>query len=110
MTETIQFTSIKDELNKLCHEIIVNHLEKKQYQQKEAQTWTNAITDEVIKTLHSKQKGFKFICNGTIFQKGDASLHFSSTCLWNPSTDGSITVKWENDHMHCFICVFGIAP
>jgi dynein light chain Tctex-type 1 len=110
MTDTIQFVSIKDELNSICHEIIVNHLEKKQYNQKEAQTWTNAITDEVIKKLHSKQKGFKFICNGTIFQKGDASLHFSSTCLWNPSTDGSITVKWENDHMHCFICVFGIAP
>ena len=110
MTDTIQFASIKDELNKLCHDIIVTHLEKKQYQQKEAQTWTNAITDEVIKTLHSKQKGFKFICNGTIFQKGDASLHFSSTCLWNPSTDGSITVKWENENMHCFICIFGIAP
>ncbi len=110
MTDTIQFNLIKQELSDICTEIIQNHLEKKTYDQKEAQSWTNAITDAVIKKLHGEQKGFKFICNGTIFQKGDASLHFSSTCLWNPSTDGSITVKWENEKMHCFICIFGIAP
>ena len=110
MTDSIQFSAIKDELQQNSHNTIVKHLEKNQYNQKEAQTWTNTITDEIIKSLHGQQRGFKFICNGTIFQKGDASLHFSSTCLWNPTTDGSITVKWENDQMHCFICVFGIAP
>ena len=110
MSDTIQFTSVKDSINTLCLKTITDHLNNKQYNQKEAQNWTNSITDDVIKSLHGQQKGFKFICNGTIFQKGDASLHFSSTCLWNPSTDGSITVKWENDYMHCFICVFGIAP
>lgn len=106
----IQFSSIKDELNKTCDEIIAKHLASKNYNQKEAQSWVNTISDDIIKTLHSQQRGFKFICNGTIFQKGDASLHFSSTCLWNPTSDGSITVKWENEHMHCFICLFGIAP
>ena len=109
MTE-LQFASIKDELTSAVDEIIHKHLDSQQYSQKDAQSWTNNITDEVIKTLHSQQRGFKFICNGTIFQKGDASLHFSSTCLWNPNTDGSITVKYENDQMHCFICLFGIAP
>jgi dynein light chain Tctex-type 1 len=110
MTDTLQFSSIKDELHSTCEKIISNHLEGKTYNQKEAQTWTNSISDEVIKTLHSQQRGFKFICNGTIFQKGDASLHFSSTCLWNPNSDGSITVKYENETMHCFICLFGVAP
>ena len=110
MTDTLQFSSIKDELQATCDKIISQHLEGKTYNQKEAQTWTNSISDEVIKTLHSQQRGFKFICNGTIFQKGDASLHFSSTCLWNPNSDGSITVKYENETMHCFICLFGVAP
>jgi dynein light chain Tctex-type 1 len=110
MSTELQFASIKDELTGAVDEIIHKHLDGQQYSQKDAQSWTNAITDEVIKTLHSQQRGFKFICNGTIFQKGDASLHFSSTCLWNPNTDGSITVKYENDQMHCFICLFGIAP
>lgn len=110
MSDTLQFSSIKDELHSTCEKIIASHLDNKTYNQKEAQTWTNTISDDVIKTLHSQQRGFKFICNGTIFQKGDASLHFSSTCLWNPNSDGSITVKYENDTMHCFICLFGIAP
>lgn len=110
MTDTIQFNLIKQELSDICSATISKHLAQKNYNQKEAQTWTNTITDEIIKNLHGQQRGFKFICNGTIFQKGDASLHFSSTCLWNPNTDGSITVKWENDQMHCFICLFGIAP
>jgi dynein light chain Tctex-type 1 len=110
MADTLQFSSIKDELIQVCERIIKAHLADKTYNQKEAQAWTNAISDEIIKTLHSLQKGFKFICNGTIFQKGDASLHFSSTCLWNPNSDGSITVKHETETMHCFICLFGVAP
>lgn len=110
MSTELQFSSIKDELTTMCDGIIRKFLDGKSYNQKEAQSWTNAISDEIIKTLHSQQRGFKFICNGTIFQKGDASLHFSSTCLWNPNTDGSITVKYENEQMHCFVCLFGIAP
>ncbi len=111
MTDTgLQFSTISDELKRTVEDIIRVKLEGKVYNQKEAQSWTNIISDEVIKTLHSQQRGFKFICNTTIFQKGDSSLHFSSTCLWNPNSDGSTTIKWENDSMHCFVCIFGIAP
>lgn len=106
----LQFTNIKEELTNTIDGIIKKHLDGKNYNQKEAQAWTNIISDDVIKTLHTQQRGFKFLCNATIFQKGDASLHFSSTCLWNPATDGSITVKYENEHLHCFVCLFGIAP
>ena len=110
MTTELQFEAIKDELTQMVDEIIRTYLNDKNYDQKEAQGWTNQISDEVIKQLHSQQRGFKFVCNSTIFQKGDASLHFSSTCLWNPNTDGSITVKYENDQLHCFVCLFGVAP
>jgi hypothetical protein len=106
MSET--FNSIRDELNKLCDQIVNKHLGGKQYNQKDGQMWINTISDEIIKSLQNQQKGIKFICIGTIFQKGDASLHFSSTCLWDPNKDGSLTFKWENEHMHCFICLFGV--
>ncbi len=61
MVDTIQFSSIKEDLNKLCESIVSKHLEGKSYNQKEAQTWTNTISDEIIKNLHAQQKGFKFI-------------------------------------------------
>ena len=82
MTTELQFAVIKDELTAMVDDIIRQFLNDKDYDQNQAQ----------------------------IFQKGDASLHFSSTCLWNPNTDGSITVKYENDKLHCFVCLFGIAP
>ena len=34
MTDTIQFSSIKEELNKTCEQIINKHLEGKTYNQK----------------------------------------------------------------------------
>ena len=110
MSQELKFADYKDEIQKKVDPIVKKHLDGKPYNQKDAQGWANTISDEVIKTLHADQKGFKYVCNATIFQKGDASLHFSSTCLWNPNTDGSITVKYENDQLHCFVCLFGVAP
>ena len=110
MSQELKFSDFKDEITQKCDPIVKKYLQDKPYSQKDAQNWANSISDEVIKTLHSEQKGFKYICNSTIFQKGDASLHFSSTCLWNPNTDGSITIKFETDTLHCFVCLFAIAP
>lgn len=110
MSTELKFADHKSEITDKINPIIKKHLDGKAYNQKEAQAWTNTISDEIIKELHAEQKGFKYICNATIFQKGDASLHFSSTCLWNPNTDGSVTVKFETENMHCFVCLFAIAP
>ena len=94
MTTELQFAVIKDELTAMVDDIIRQFLNDKDYDQNQAQSWCNGISDEIIKALHQQQRGFKFICISTIFQKGDASIHFSSTCLWIPNTDGSITVKY----------------
>ena len=94
----------------MINDTIKQFLNGKNYEINKAQSWCNQISDEIIKCLNQQQRGFKFLCNSTIFQKGDASLHFSSTCLWNPNGDGSLTIKYENDKMHCFVCLFGITP
>ena len=44
----------------------------------------------------------------SILQKGDGALHFSSTCCWDPDTDGSTTVKFENDYLYCFVTLFAV--
>ena len=106
--DELQFISIKDELTNMVNGVIFNYLNGKKYDADKAQTWCNNISDEIIKALHQQQRGFKFVCATTIFQKGKSSLHFSSTCLWHPEKDGSITVKFENEHMHCFVSLFGI--
>ena len=93
----------------MVRNIIENFLKNKNYEYNNAQLWCNGISDEIIKKLHQQQRGLKFICATTIFEKGNSCLYFSSSCLWNPSYDGSITVKYENDTMHCFVLLFGIS-
>ena len=92
----------------MVNKIISKFLNKKVYDAKEAQSWCNSISDEIIKVLHQEKRGFKFLCSTTILEKNNCSLNFSSTCLWHPDNDGSTTIKFENEHMHCFVTLFGI--
>ena len=36
-------------------------------------------------------------------------LTVSSSCLWDKSTDGSCTVRWENKSICCIVNVFGLS-
>ena len=110
MSKDLKFEDLKSEITGMVDETLKKNLDGKNYDQKEAQSIINQIVDEIIKNLHSNHKEFKFVVNGTVFQKGDSSLHYSSTCLWNPNTDGSTTQKYENDSLHAFVNVFGIVP
>ena len=77
----LQFAVIKDELTAMVDDIIRQFLNDKVYEKDQAQNWCNGISDEIIKALHQQQRGFK-----------------------------SVTVKYENDKMHAFVCLFGLAP
>ena len=93
----------KKELKKMVNDIIHNFLDGKEYDGGQSQSWCNVISDKIITNLNEQKRGLKFICATTIFEKKDESLHFSTTCLWNPKLDGSITVQYENDQLHCFV-------
>jgi hypothetical protein len=51
----------------------------------------------------------KFFTHVTIVQKGDGGLHFGSSCCWNPETDGSAIVKFENDYFYVFVGIYGLS-
>ena len=110
MSQT-EFADIKEELTKTVQEILNSDLEDKtKYEHEKAQEWVSTICDKIIKTLHEEQRGFKFMCTGTIFPKGNAALEFGAACFWNSKTDGSITVQYESDYIHCFVCLFVVQP
>ena len=110
MSKELKFSEYKDEVAGMVEETLKKNLDGKEYDQKEAQGLINQVVDDVVKNLHSNHKDLKWVVNGTIFQKGDSSLHYSSACLWNPNTDGSTTQRYENDTLHAFVNVFGIVP
>jgi len=97
---------MKEELTALINNVIKFFIGEK-YIQDEAQRWTNDITEQIIAQISEKKiKNYKFICSTTIFQKGYCSLNYSSICLWSPTDDKSLTVKFENDYLHCFVTLF----
>ena len=52
---------------------------------------------------------FSFAVTCILMQKVGAGFHATSSCVWNPMTDGSCTVKWENKTIYCMVTVFGLA-
>lgn len=44
-----------------------------------------------------------------IMQKCGAGYHAASSCYWDNRTDGSCTVRWENETMYISVSVFGLA-
>ena len=105
----LKFKSIKEELNNMVDDILKKNLSNKKYEGGNAQNWINNISDEVIEKINQKKYGFKFICCGTIIQKGDCSLNYSTITLSKPDYDGLLLVKYENEDFHCFINLFGVS-
>ena len=85
MTTELQFAVIKDELTAMVDDIIRQFLNDKEYDKDQAQSWCNGISDEIIKALHQQQRGFKFVCTCTIFQKGYSSRTSAQPAYGTPT-------------------------
>ena len=103
-----KFSSYEDDYKVFVRKTINAVLEDKVYNKDEAQVWANEITKSIMEGLYQHQNALKFLVSTTIYKKGTASLHFSSSCLWDRETDGTITIKEENDSFLCFVVLFGI--
>ena len=44
-----------------------------------------------------------------LLEKSGAGLRVASSCYWDQTTDGSCTVRWENQAIACIVNVFGLA-
>eukprot|EP00919_Chromeraceae_sp_WS-2016_P001179 GHVR01003006.1.p1 GENE.GHVR01003006.1~~GHVR01003006.1.p1 ORF type:complete len:113 (+),score=5.39 GHVR01003006.1:1661-1999(+) len=106
--ETV-FNNIRSFVQKEVNKVITDHLEKKNYNVNEAQVWTNQICDDVLKSITTVNKNFKFIANCIIMQKADCGLNLSGSCFWDNEVDGTVTVKWDSPSLICIVNVFGCA-
>jgi len=78
------------------------------YQPKQVHKWTSMVVEQVLKSLQQASKPFKYVVTCVIMQKNGAGLHTASTCFWDTKTDGSCSVRWENDTMHAIITVYAL--
>lgn len=94
---------MKEELTALINNTI-KFLVGEKYIHDEAQNWVNEISYQIILKISEKKiPNYKFICSTTIIQKGNSALNFSTTCLWSPTDDKSLTIKYENNYLYCFV-------
>ncbi|XP_074594758.1 dynein light chain Tctex-type-like [Brevipalpus obovatus] len=79
------------------------------YQHNKVEGWTSEICESILKTLMDKEWSYKYIVTSAIVQKNGAGFHSSTSCYWEPTTDSSIMIKWENKSLHCTVQVFALA-
>lgn len=64
---------------------------------------------DILDNLQKMSDGFKYIVTVVMLQRSNAGFHLFSTCFWDQSLDGTVTVQWENKSMHCVVTIYGVA-
>jgi hypothetical protein len=63
----------------------------------------------ILDNLQQMSESFKYVVTVVMLQRTNTGFHLFSTCFWDQSSDGTVTVQWENKSMHCVVTVYGIA-
>lgn len=108
--QDLKYADHEDDIYQIANSTASEILDDKVFDPEQAGEWAKTISSTIINKLQSEQKGFKYICEVSIFQKGIGTLYLSGQCLWNPNTDGNCKIQYENDSLNCFISLFSVAP
>jgi len=100
---------VTEEVSNLIKESIEIAIGPTAYVHEKVNHWTKRVVELVISQLTKLQKPFKYITTCVIMQKTGAGIHTASSCYWDSTSDGSVTVRWENKTMYCIVSVFGLS-
>ena len=103
-----------DEIKSLIKEVLHEKLGEKELQYEQIRQWNIDILTEILNRLtriqyktSSSHEQMKYVVTVLIGEK--LGLHTALSCLWDGTTDGCVTVKWENKNLFSIITVFGLA-
>ncbi|KAK5610124.1 Dynein light chain Tctex-type [Crenichthys baileyi] len=100
---------IVEEVSKIIKDSVETAIGENSYKHSRVNQWTTSVVEQCLIQLSKLAKPFKYIVNCIIMQKNGAGLQTASTCFWDNNTDGSCTVRWENESMYVIVSVFGLA-
>jgi dynein light chain Tctex-type 1 len=115
-SESDDLAFIQEDINALAKEVfflfsfqsIESILKAQEFKASTVNSRCTAIVDDVTKKLSALNKPFKYVTSCVIMQKNGAGLHLAVSLLWDQTTDGSVTVRWENATMHVILSVYGV--
>lgn len=101
-----------DQIKFLIKDVLYNKFDGKQFEYEQIRQWNDEILNEIINRLthiQSKQihQQTKYIVTSIVGEK--IGLHTGLSCFWDGTTDGCVTVKWENQNLFLIITIFGLA-
>eukprot|EP00750_Incisomonas_marina_P029793 INCI7227.1.p2 GENE.INCI7227.1~~INCI7227.1.p2 ORF type:complete len:111 (-),score=17.03 INCI7227.1:109-441(-) len=67
------------------------------------------ISETSVQELAKLKLPYKFLVTVNIFEKGQASMHQSSSCLWEDDKDGSVVIRYENKSLSAVVVVFAVS-
>lgn len=68
------------------------------------------LNSECVSELEKTCSNFKYIVSTIIYEQiKEAGLHYSNTMYWDPASDASVNVSWDNGSIGCVVSVFGLA-
>ena len=107
---TMKFENYKEGFEKIINSTIEKHLKDQLYDASKAQDQVNAIVRDVVTEIYNSGdfKGYKVMCTASIVQKAGCCMHFSAKCVYNPMCDGNTMVRWENEHLNFFLCLYAV--
>ncbi|XP_072377584.1 dynein light chain Tctex-type-like [Diabrotica undecimpunctata] len=100
---------VVEDVSKLVKDTIENVLSEATYIPEKVNQWSASVSEQCLSALSKTKKMFKYVITCSIMQKTGAGLHTASSCYWDSATDGTCTVRWENNTMYCVVTVFGLA-
>ncbi|XP_030638565.1 dynein light chain Tctex-type 1 isoform X1 [Chanos chanos] len=100
---------VVEDVSRIVKESVEGVIGGSAYQHSRVSQWTSSVVEQSLSQLSKLGKPFKYIVTCIIMQKNGAGLQTASSCFWDNSTDGSCTVRWENNSMYCIVSVFGLA-
>ena len=103
------FAEMHQQIEEKVDDLIFKTFKNRKYDSKDAQKWTNDMSEVVIKVLQEINKDLKFVVNMMILQKGDSGFHMSASCFWDSRNDGNFSKKYPFDGFYVIINLFGFS-
>ena len=98
-----------DTVRSITEQSIQSALNGQVYDHSSVNKWSSEILETTLRTLCERFPAYKFVSQCLILQKAGGGLHVSSSCYWDSNSDGMVTVRWENESLHCIVSIYGLA-
>lgn len=110
MADQFEFPPLTKAAQQIATDVMNHVLEGRTYAAGRTQEWIDQICGQTLAQLkESVSPNFKYVVSALIVQRLGAGLHYDSSALWDTTTDGSVTTKFENDTIVCLTTVIGVA-